>query len=189
MGYCHHIRLDMDLDRDGFAAAVADIRALFRHAVPLAVGPSGRRATIPTLNDDFIGFSGINHSCTCDPDSQHYHSFRHCLSCVDPFNNNGGTPFVMDLKPHLPNEISTSRTRYWFACRTWRRPYDLAVMLAIIALKHRLGEQVEMRSKGKWNTEWSHGAGSLSGSPMELPPVRSTSTSTSFPSALRSRTS
>ena len=32
-------------------------------------------------------------------------------------------------------------------------------MLAMIALKHHLGDQVEMHSKGRWDIQWRHGGG------------------------------
>ena len=32
-------------------------------------------------------------------------------------------------------------------------------MLAMIALKSHLGDQVEMHSKGRWDNEWSYGGG------------------------------
>ena len=55
----------------------------------------------------------------------------------------------MDLKPDRPWGVSTLKDRYWFYCKTRRRPYDQAVMLAMIALKYRLGEQIELENQGQ----------------------------------------
>ena len=76
---------------------------------------------------------------------------------------------MMDLKPPRPYGISTSRGRYWFDCKTRRRPHDLAIVLAMIALKHRLGEQVGMHSKGMWEIEWSLGSNSSERRQLLLP--------------------
>ena len=65
-------------DRTAFAAAVADIRTLFRRAELPVVGPSGRLGTLPVLEDDFIGFNGRNQGCTCDPEGPRYHDWAPC---------------------------------------------------------------------------------------------------------------
>ena len=85
MSYVHDVFLDMDFDRAAFAAAVEDIRTLFRRAELPVVGPSGRPLTPPILEDDFIAFNGRNRGCTCDPEGLHYHNW-------DP----AGTGFVRD---------------------------------------------------------------------------------------------
>ena len=64
MSYVHDILLDMDFDRAALAAAVEDIRTLFRRTELPVVGPSGRPGTLPVLEDDFIGFNGRNRGCT-----------------------------------------------------------------------------------------------------------------------------
>ena len=160
MGYVHDIYLDLDCDRTAFAAAFADIRTLFRRAELPIAGPAGRPGTTPVLDDDFIGFNGISSFCTCDPGGPDYHGFRSCqyTTCRPKyFDNNCGQPFVIDLKPDRPYGISQLGGRYWIDCKTFRRPYDQAVMLAMIALEHHLGDQAEMHSKGRWDIEWSHG--------------------------------
>ena len=78
MGYVRDIHMDLDYDRAAFAAAVADIRTLFRRCELPVVGPSGRPGTTPVLDDDFIGFNGINHDCTCDPHAPGYHGLQTC---------------------------------------------------------------------------------------------------------------
>ena len=162
MGYVHYIYLDMDLDRTAFAAAVADIRDLFRRSEMRIAGPSGRPATLPVLDDDLIGFNGVNLNCTCDPGDPDYHRFMWCQhsTCLAWAVNSGvGQPFVIDLRPGHPYGISEWRGRYWIDCKTFRKPYDQSVMLAMIALKHHLDDQVEMHSEGRWDVEWSHGGG------------------------------
>ena len=179
MSYVHDILLDIDFDRAAFAAAVEDIRTLFRRAELPVVGPSGRPGTLPVLEDDFIGFNGLNHGCTCDPEGPGYHDWSPCRfgACWGTFVNHvdGGSPFVMDLKPDRPWGVSTFEGRYWFDCKTRRRPYDQAVMLAMIALKYRLGEQVDLETKGTWDFDWKRPVGQLlrsagwsSSSPVDL---------------------
>ena len=179
MSYVHDILLDMDFHRTAFAAAVADIRTLFRRAELPVVGPSGRLGTLPVLEDDFIGFNGRNQGCTCDPEGPRYHDWAPCWFglCSGPFldDGDGGQPFVMDLKPDRPWGVSTLKDRYWFYCKTRRRPYDQAVMLAMIALKYRLGEQIELETKGSWDFDWNRPPGLFlrfpgwsSSSPVEL---------------------
>lgn len=60
--------LYIDCDRTAFAAAVSDIRTLFRRAEFPIAGPSARPGTTPVLDADFIGFNGVNQNCVCDPD-------------------------------------------------------------------------------------------------------------------------
>ena len=154
MTYAHTIYLDMDFDRAAFAAVVEDIRTLFRRTELLVVGPSGRPANLPVLDDDFIGFNGINHDCTCDPEASDYHDIVLCRPgpcwTAHPMND-GGSPFVMDLKPARPWGISMVEGRYCFDFSTRHKAYDQAVMLAMVPLKHHLGEQAEMHSRGMWS--------------------------------------
>ena len=162
MGYAHDIFLDLDYDRAAFAAAVADVRALFRRSELPVVGPSGRPGTMPVLDNDFIGFNGVNQNCVCDPGEPDYHGLEECLndSCWSSHRGDGSyQPFVIDLKPGRLYGPSELRGSLWFDCKTRRKLYDQAVMLAMIALKHHLGVQVEMHSKGRWNIEWGHGGG------------------------------
>ena len=169
MSYVHDIHLDLDYDRNAFAAAVEDIRTLFGRSELPVVGPSSRPGSQPLLDDDFIGFNEVNNSCECDPRDPDYHGVQGCPypDCwPPPFIDAVGQPFVMDLKPERPYGVSVIEGRYWFDCKTGFRPYDLAVMLAMIALKHHLGDQIEMRSKSVWSmwqhTRWGHAWGSAS---------------------------
>lgn len=159
MGYVHDILLDLDYDRKAFAAAVADIRTLFdRTELPIA-GPTGRPGSRPLLDDDIIGFSDVNGFCSCDREDPEYFGPGNCPfpDChPPPFVDGVGQPFVMDLSPEQPYGVCVLGGRYWFDCKTQLRDYDLAVMLAMIPLKHHLGDQVEMRSKGAWSM-WKYG--------------------------------
>ena len=158
MGYVHDIHLDIDYD----PAAAADIRTLFRRAEPPIAGPSGRPRTTPDLDDSHIGFNGINRNCVCDPSDPDYHGLEDCLNAIclsDRRGDNSYQPFEIDLKSTRRWRSSKQRDSYWFDCKTRRKLYDQAVMLAMIALKHHLGDQVEMHSKGRWDIEWSFGGG------------------------------
>ena len=55
----HEVRLHRDFDRLAFAAAVEDIRTLFRHSEIAVAGPSGRPTSSPILEDDLIDFNGV----------------------------------------------------------------------------------------------------------------------------------
>lgn len=81
----------------------------------------------------------------------------------------------MDLKPDRPWGFSTFEGRFWFDCKTRRRPYDQAMMLVLTALKHRLDEQIDLETKGSWDFDWkrpprlfSRFPGWSSSSPVEL---------------------
>ena len=156
MSYVHDIHLDLDYDPVALAAAVADVRTLFRRTELPVVGPTGRLATTPVLEDDQIAFNGINRDCTCDPDAPWYHCRdEYCMvvgcGAPDPGpNNDGGQPFVMDLTRGPLRGAPRSRGRHWFDCKTRLKPYDQAVMLAMIPLKHHLGEQIDLHTKGSW---------------------------------------
>ena len=127
MSYVHDIHPDLDYDAAAFAAAVADIRTLFRRSELRITGPSDRPATMPVLDDDLIGFNGVNLNCTCDPGDPDYHRFRRCrhsTCCPWAVDSDAGQPFVIDLRPGYPYSISQSSGRYWFDCKTFRKPYD-----------------------------------------------------------------
>ena len=158
MTYAHDLFLDLDFDRTAFAAAVEDIRTLFRRTELPVVGLSGRPGTQPRLDDDCIGFNGINYDCTCDPGAPDYHDLLPCpplarCSPVYPRNDGGdyGVGFRMDLTP--PEQTRHNLVfegKLWFEFSTRRRAYDQAVMLALAALKHHLGDQAEIHSKAAW---------------------------------------
>ena len=157
MTYAHDLFLELDFDRAAFAAAVKDIRTLFRRTELPVVGLSGRPGTRPILDDNLIAFNGINHDCTCDPRAPDYHDPWPCppitrCSPVYPRNdgNDWGVGFRMDLKPEKIRHNPAFEGKLWFDFPTRRRAYDQAVMLALVALKHHLGDQAEIHSKGTW---------------------------------------
>ena len=78
MTCAHDLFLDPDFDRVAFAAAVDDIRTLFRRTELPVVGLSGRHGTLPMIEDDVIAFKGINHDCNCDPQASDCHDLFPC---------------------------------------------------------------------------------------------------------------
>ena len=155
MGYAHDIELHRNFDREAFAAATADIRTLIsRLEIPLA-GPTGRPGTLPVVEADYIAFNGLNEFCTCDPEDPKYHSDRRCRWKCGRGYNDCGQPFVIDVRPGIALS-RWHRDRYWFDCKTQYKPYDLAVMVTMIALKHHLGESLVMYSKAAWAGGWNY---------------------------------
>ena len=165
MGYAHDIDLHRDFDLRAFAAAAADIRMLLsRLDIPL-VGPTGWPRTMPVIEDDLIGFNGVNYSCICDREDPEYHMFKRCYCGEErDWSGNGyGQPFLVDVRPGALLGMCSSTGYYWFYCKTRRRPYDLAVMVSMIALKHHLGEQIVMYSKAAWQGGWNYAHGQPNG--------------------------
>ena len=154
MGYVHDIHLRRDFDREAFAAAAADIRTLIsRLEIPLA-GPTGRPGTMPVVEGDYIAFNGLNEFCTCTPEDPQYRSDRSCRWKCGRQYNDCGQPFVIDVRPGAALH-PWDRDQYWFDCKTYYKPYDLAVMVSMIALKHHLGESLGMYSKAAWRWGWN----------------------------------
>lgn len=158
MTYAHDLFLDPDFDRSAFTAAVDDIRTLFRRTELPVVGLSGRPGTLPMIEDDVIAFNGINHDCNCDPQAPDYHDLFPCwpstrCSPVNPRNdgNDWGAGFWMDLRSESAHTSQLWWGKLWFEFATRRRAYDQAVMLVLVALKHHLGGQAEIHSKGIWS--------------------------------------
>ena len=161
MGYAHDIDLDRSFNRKAFAAAAADIRTLLsRLDIPL-VGPTGRPWTMPVIEDDLIAFNGVNYSCICDRKDPEYHIFKRCYCGEErDWSGNGyGQPFVVDVRPGAYLHMYPDTDYYWFYCKTRRKPYDLAVMVSMIALKHHLCEQIVMYSKAAWQGGWKYAPG------------------------------
>ena len=165
MGYAHDIDLCRDFDHRAFAAAAADIGTLLsRLEIPLA-GPTGRPETLPVVEDDLIAFNGVNHGCICDPEDPEYRTFKRCnwrKEC-NKSQNDSWQPFVVNVRSGLRRRAHPRTDYYWFDCKTRRRPYDLAVMVSMIALKHHLGEQTIMYSKAAWQGGWKYARGHPNG--------------------------
>ena len=158
MTYAHDLFLDRKFDRTAFAAAVEDIRMLFRRTELPVVGISGRPGTQPRLDDDCIAFNGINYDCTCDPGAPDYHDVRYCpprARCsrsAYPRNDglDHGVGFWMGLTPEEIRHNWRFEGKLWFEFPTRRRAFDQAVMLTLVPLKHHFGDQAQIHSKGNW---------------------------------------
>ena len=156
MGYHHSIYLDKDFDRAAFAAAVDDIRILIERAgVPIA-GPFGSPDSVPILEQGLIAFNGVNYNCVCTVSG--WGLWLHQSQCyTGRWDNDSCEAFLVDVR----SEVNTDRhdeSRYYFNWKTDYKPYDLVGMLAMLALKHHLGDSVVMKSKGLWYC-WQYGTG------------------------------
>ena len=165
MSYGHSIYLDTDFDRAAMGAAFLDIRELIARTEIKVVGPEGRPKSLPVIKDGFVAFNGINHNCVCDESNDRYHELyicsRGCWS-GDRWRDDSCVPFWIDIRPEELEKdwyYNTYGNRYCIDCTTRRKPYDKMVMMAMIAVKHHLGDAAKMHSKGRWDIEWSIGAG------------------------------
>jgi len=135
MGYTHYWAYQPSLPRyaQAWPTILADTRAIInrvRQAGIVIAGPDGHRR--PVLDDrDGIAFNG---DATTD------------LDC-DTFQ----------LLSPLPTIRSGTPTATAF-CKTWRRPYDLAVASVLLRLVLLLPDVVAIASDGRWDREWAHGA-------------------------------
>ena len=68
----------------------------------------------------------------------------------------GVQPFVVAARTDARRRPYPRTDYYWFDCKTRRLPYDLAVMVSMIALKHHLGEQIVVYSKAAWQGGWKY---------------------------------
>ena len=156
MGYSHWINLSKDFDRTAFAAAVDDISTLIRRTEIKVAGPEGRPNSLPILEPDRVEFNGVNHNCVCGKGDSEELCLAECL--IDNRRDHSCEIFYMDVRPAVLLEHRLYRGAYAFDCKTNRLPYDKMVMLAMIALKHHLGDSLTAGTKGRWAYEW--GAGS-----------------------------
>ena len=152
MGYGRQIYLDKDFDRGAFADAFKDVRALIQRTEIKVVGPEGRPNSLPIAEDDRIEFNGANYNCVCDKgDSEELCPPERW---VENRRDHSWVAFSIDVRPE---EFALHRlygNAYSFDWKTNRLPYD---KMAMIALKHHLGDSVIMGSKGRWNIEWGAG--------------------------------
>ena len=156
MGYAHDIFLARDFDRRAFAAAVEDIRTLIRRTEFPVAGLEGRPGTMPVLEDDHISFSGVNYNCVCPPGVPEIPGCSSECSRGSWDRDHSFGTFHVNVGPGA--RLSRfHKDRYWFDCKTRRKPYSVLAMAAMIALKHHLGNSVVMRSKGSWGIEWCRG--------------------------------
>ena len=53
-------------------------------------------------------------------------------------------------------------------CKTARKPYDQIVVACLLSAKHHLGDAIRLGSDGRWDKEWTDGAGDKTGSGVKL---------------------
>ena len=149
----HGVKLHRDFDRHAFAAAAQDIGTLLRRSEIAVAGPSCRPGSQPILEDDLVAFNGINHDCICETDTLAYgYVDLHpdaCYKCEDN-RDHSCEPFVIDVREGGLHPDRWNGEWYSFSFKTRWYPYDRAVMLAMLALKHHLGDSVAMDSIGGW---------------------------------------
>ena len=155
MGYGHWIYLGKDFDRAALADAFKDIRTLIQRTEIKVVGPEGRPNSLPIVEDDRIEFNGANYNCVCDKgDSEEWCPPEYL---IDNRRDRSCVAFSVDVRPE---ELALHRlygNAYSFDWKTNRLPYDKMAMMAMIALKHHLGDSVIINSKGRWKIEWGAG--------------------------------
>ena len=162
MSYAHDLHLYPDFDRRAFAMAVEDVRTLVARTEISIVGPEGRPHSFPIFDNDRIAFNGLNRNCVCPPGMP---EDKFCPPECDvsyPHRNDSFQAFSVDVRPHMvvPTRFHLRGPEvYWFDCKTRRRPYDLLVMAALIALKHHLGDSMIAESSGRWKYEWKYRRG------------------------------
>ena len=77
---------------------------------------------MPVLEDNYIGFNGINRTCVCDSDD---HGLEDCLnaSCLsDRRGDDSHQPFEIDLESDRRWRPSKPPTSFGFSCKTNRSP-------------------------------------------------------------------
>ena len=100
-----------------------------------------------------MSFNGVNYNCICSPEAPEYHCPRRWCAVECTVRRDGSAQaFPVDVRPDAPLS-PFHEGHYWFDCKTYHLPYDPVVMMAMIALKHHLGDSVVMRSKGRWEGE------------------------------------
>ena len=171
MGYVHDIYLDKECDPVAFASAVHDVRTLISRIEIPVVGPSGRPYSKPILKDDRIEFNGVNYRCVCPPevdedeelDRRIFCRYRECITDTAK-NDDSGQAFMIRLNPgqssfgsRFTHILPSGKHGHWFDCKTHYRPYDLLVMVSLLALKHHLGDEISVMSKSTWGG-WLYGS-------------------------------
>jgi|GEM_PF-6450989 len=157
MSYCHDIHLDKNFDRAAFAAAAIDIRTLIRRSEIELAGPSGRPDSLPIVEELRIAFNGVNHNCVCGSSEPEFRPRcpRECRF-YDRWGSDAGQSFIVDIRSE-EYLLRPKKDQYWFYCKTYQKPYDEMVKMSMIALKHHLGDSIELSSKGNWAYHWGAG--------------------------------
>lgn len=157
MIYGYDIELNLDFDRAAFNDAVEDVRTLMRRSEAPVAGPSGKPSTLPILEHGMIEFNGVNHGCR-RPAPEFEKRIGRCTGECNPEYYR----FVYDDDSHQAFIVNVNHNRYidrigmgspvvsWFYCNTRYKPYDKAVMLAMLALKRHLGDSISLKTKASW---------------------------------------
>jgi len=82
----------------------------------------------PLVNNDQIRFNGVK--------------------------DEGHETFIF-LKKKPEEKICSDKSRYFYFCKTARKPYDLAVCLVLLSLANHAPKSVELASDGDWDQEWA----------------------------------
>lgn len=125
MGYTHRYTIN-DLGQDLHTKEIArDIRAVTK-ASGLSIGDyQGTPTSQPTLGPTEIRFNGIG--------------------------KEGAETFVFPPDSTTNSLLGLPPNRHF--CKTYRRPYDIIVCAALIAIQHHLRDNVEVRSDGNFDRE------------------------------------
>jgi len=82
----------------------------------------------PEVSDEMIRFNGVN--------------------------DEGHETFIF-FKKKPEEQIHSDKSRYFYFCKTARKPYDLAVCLVLLSLANHSPKSVELGSDGEWDGEWT----------------------------------
>lgn len=171
MAYAHYWTRKLELDREGFALAVDDVRLLVSRAEDMGIrlaGPSGKGR--PQLSAETIGFNGSS-SCghryrdlgrpwaspaatgveekepPYDPKAEP-HISGPMLETRVCGGNCAGEPFFVDRRYVVRDwERPADGNLYDCSCHTDFKPYDLIVTAALIRIKERLGDAILITSE------------------------------------------
>lgn len=142
MIYGYDIELNLDFDSAAFNAAVEDVRTLMRRSEAPVVDPSGNPSTLPILEQGMIEFNGVNHGRRC-PAPEFEKRIGRCAGECNPeydrfvYDDDSHQAFIVNVNDnsYIDRIGVGSPIVYWFYCNTRYKPYDKAVMLAMLALK------------------------------------------------------
>ena len=128
MGYTHYWTIQ-DITKPLMTSEIAqDIQSIILASeVPIGDGDGGRDSQ-PLLEHDLVQLNGIgdeSHESLCYPPNFKW--------------NQGFRP---------------PESHGFAFCKTARKPYDVVVCAALLAIKHHLGDNVEINSDGKFDNEW-----------------------------------
>ena len=128
MGYTHYYNIQ-DITKPLMTSEIAqDIENIIMASeMPLGDG-SDEPGSQPILEHDLVQVNGIGDE-------------GHETLCYPP-------DFEWNRKFHQPESLGSD------FCKTARKPYDVVVCAALLAIKHHQGDNVEIHSDGKFDDEW-----------------------------------